>query len=57
MMNLLQVMNIFLESRGDMVILPYCPRHAIVEEAELSAVGTSCNSQQYMENSIDAIIA
>ena len=57
MMNLLQVMNIFFDSRGDMVILPDCPRHTLLGGAELSAVGTSCNSQHDMEKSIDATIS
>ena len=46
----------YLKSRGDMVILPNCPRHAIVEEADLSAVGTSCDRQHEMDNYIDSII-
>ena len=47
----------YLESRGDMVILIYRHRHALVEKANLSAVGTSCDRQHDMDNVIDAIIA
>ena len=47
----------FLDSRGDMVILLYRHRHALNKEANLSAVGTSCDRQHDMDNVIDAIIA
>ena len=40
-----------------MVILIYRHIHALVEKANLSAVGTSCDRQHDMDNVIDAIIA
>ena len=47
----------FLDSRGDMVILLYRHIHALNKEANLSAVGTSCDRQYDMDNGIDVIIA
>ena len=39
-----------------MVIIPDRPRHALVKDAVLLAVGTSSNRQHDMYNVIDAII-
>ena len=40
-----------------MVIIPVRPMHTLVEEADLSAVGTSYDRQHETENTIDAIIS